>query len=136
MAHKLTEADIEYIKQAKAHNMPNSQIAKTLGCTIRSVQKYARILSDETFRNSQDTPAQDIDDTNQQDTLTRMKETRDILRMQMLVADPRNIASIAKEYRATCEDVEKLESEEGERIREEQANANDPIAQSLQALRA
>lgn len=136
MSKKLTEADIEYIRQAKTHNIPNSQIAKTLGCTIRSVQKYARILNDELFGSSQDTPTQEICDPDQQDTLTRLREARDILRMQMLVADPRNVAGIVKEYRAACEDVEKLESEEGERIREEQANAKDPLAKALQALRA
>lgn len=136
MARRLSDADIEYIKQAKAHNMPNAQIAKNLDCTIRSVQKYAKQLSADTLELVKDPAAQQLEDADAQDTLTRLKEARDILRMQMLVADARNVAGIVKEYRAACEDVERLEGEESERIRENQADSNDPVAQALAAFKA
>lgn len=136
MAKRLSDADIEYIKQAKAHNMPNAQIAKNLDCTIRSVQKYVKQLSADTLELVKDPAVQELEDADAQDTLTRLKEARDILRMQMLVADARNVAGIVKEYRAACEDVERLEGEESERIRENQADSNDPVAQALAAFRA
>lgn len=136
MAKKLSVVDVEYIKQAKARNMPNAQIAKNLGCTIRSVQKYAKQIDAETIPLAQEPAAQQLEDADAQDTLTRLKEARDILRMQMLVADARNVAGIVKEYRAACEDVERLEGEESERIRENQADSNDPLAQALAALKS
>lgn len=136
MAKKLSVVDVEYIKQAKARHMPNVQIAKNLGCTIRSVQNYAKQINAETIPLTPEPAAQKLEDEDTQDTLTRLKEARDILRMQMLVADARNVAGIVKEYRAACEDVERLEGEESERIRENQADSNDPLAQALEALKA
>lgn len=136
MAKKLSVVDVEYIKQAKARHMPNSQIAKNLGCTIRSVQNYAKQINAETIPLTPEPAAQKLEDEDAQDTLTRLKEARDILRMQMLVADARNVAGIVKEYRAACEDVERLESEESERIRENQADSNDPLAQALAAFKS
>lgn len=136
MARRLSNADIEYIKQAKAHNMSNAQIAKNIGCTIRSVQKYAKQINAETIPLTPEPAAQKLEDEDAQDTLTRLKEARDILRMQMLVADARNVAGIVKEYRAACEDVERLEGEESERIRENQADSNDPLAQALAAFKS
>lgn len=136
MTKKLSVVDVEYIKQAKARNMPNAQIAKSIGCTIRSVQKYAKQIDAETIPLAQEPAAQQLEDADAQDTLTRLKEARDILRMQMLVADARNVAGIVKEYRAACEDVERLEGEESERIRENQADSNDPLAQALAALKS
>ncbi len=136
MAKKLSVVDVEYIKQAKARHMPNAQIAKNLGCTIRSVQNYAKQINAETIPLTPEPAAQKLEDEDTQDTLTRLKEARDILRMQMLVADARNVAGIVKEYRAACEDVERLEGEESERIRENQADSNDPLAQALEALKA
>lgn len=136
MARRLSNADIEYIKQAKAHNMSNAQIAKNIGCTIRSVQKYAKQINAETITLAQESAVQELEDADAQDTLTRLKEARDILRMQMLVADARNVAGIVKEYRAACEDVERLEGEESEKIRENQADSNDPLAQALAAFKS
>lgn len=136
MAKKLSVVDVEYIKQAKARNMPNAQIAKNLGCTIRSVQNYVKQINAQTIPLAQEPAAQELEDADAQDTLTRLKEARDILRMQMLVADARNVAGIVKEYRAACEDVERLEGEESERIRENQADSDDPLAQALAALKA
>lgn len=136
MARRLSNADIEYIKQAKAHNMSNAQIAKNIGCTIRSVQKYAKQINAETITLAQESAVQELEDADAQDTLTRLKEARDILRMQMLVADARNVAGIVKEYRAACEDVERLEGEESERIRENQADSNNPLAQALAAFKS
>lgn len=136
MAKKLSVVDVEYIKQAKARNMPNAQIAKNLGCTIRSVQNYVKQINAQTIPLAQEPAAQQLEDADAQDTLTRLKEARDILRMQMLVADARNVAGIVKEYRAACEDVERLEGEESERIRENQADSNDPLAQALAALKS
>lgn len=136
MAKKLSVVDVEYIKQAKARNMPNAQIAKNLGCTIRSVQNYVKQINAQTIPLAQEPAAQELEDADAQDTLTRLKEARDILRMQMLVADARNVAGIVKEYRAACEDVERLEGEESERIRENQADSNDPLAQALAALKS
>lgn len=136
MAKKLSVVDVEYIKQAKARNMPNAQIAKNLGCTIRSVQNYVKQINAQTIPLAQEPAAQELEDADAQDTLTRLKEARDILRMQMLVADARNVAGIVKEYRAACEDVERLESEESERIRENQADSNDPLAQALAAFKS
>lgn len=136
MAKKLSVVDVEYIKQAKARNMPNAQIAKNLGCTIRSVQNYVKQINAQTIPLAQEPAAQELEDADAQDTLTRLKEARDILRMQMLVADARNVAGIVKEYRAACEDVERLEGEESERIRENQADSDDPIAQALAAFKS
>lgn len=136
MAKKLSVVDVEYIKQAKARNMPNAQIAKNLGCTIRSVQNYVKQINAQTIPLAQEPAAQELEDADAQDTLTRLKEARDILRMQMLVADARNVAGIVKEYRAACEDVERLEGEESERIRENQADSDDPLAQALAALKS
>lgn len=131
--HKaLSKANVEYIKQAVTRGIPNATIAENLGITPRCVQIYAKKLSDETIAYGS-LKVQPMTETNYQNTLARLREARDLLREQMLIADPRNIAQIVKEYRTTCDDIEKLEAKQRER--DEEA-ANDEIGAAIAKLTA
>lgn len=132
MGKALSKANIEYIKQALTRGISTATIADNLGITIRCVQQHAKKLSDETIAYGS-LKVQPIKENNYQDTLARLREARDLLREQMLIADPRNIAQIVKEYRTTCDDIERLEAKQRER--DEEA-ANDEIGAAIAKLTA
>lgn len=132
----LTQAEIDYIIEAREKGLPNKTIAKNLDRSVRCIQKYAAKYTKkrvEVAKLSQKLPDVDepttFDEVDGQDTLSRLRETRDLLRTQMLVAESRNIAQIAKEYRSTLEQIKELE---GARIRENgKATESDPIVDAL-----
>lgn len=132
----LTQAEIDYIIEAREKGLPNKTIAKNLDRSVRCIQKYAAKYTKkrvEVAKLSQKLPDVDepttFDEVNGQDTLSRLRETRDLLRTQMLVAESRNIAQIAKEYRSTLEQIKELE---GAMIRENgKAAESDPIVDAL-----
>lgn len=132
MNKPLSKANVEYIKQALTRGISTAVIAENLGVTVRCVQMYAKKLSDETVTYGS-LKVQPMTETSYQNTLARLREARDLLREQMLIADPRNIAQIVKEYRTTCDDIEKLEAKQRER--DEEA-ANDEIGAAIAKLTA
>ena len=65
----------------------------------------------------------------QQNTIERLKELRNLLREQMLVADPRNISAISKEYRAAVTQIAELEGADATDVVE--TKHDDAVAQAL-----
>ncbi|KXB33633.1 helix-turn-helix domain-containing protein [Atopobium deltae] len=129
--HKpLSNADIDYIKQARLRGVATKDIAAHLGCTTRTVQKYTNRFKAETIPLVATTSANTKSTADDLGMLERLKEARNILRTQMLEADPRNIASIVKEYRAVCEEVERIEEKDSEREKE-LSQSDDPLDKAL-----
>lgn len=131
MGKTLTRANIEYIKQAKAKRLTNAKIAEHVGCSIRCVQQYAKKLKDEQTPPMDKSADEYINNNNGLTVLARFREARDLLREQMLVAEARNIAQIVKEYRAVCEEVERMEAEVDEKAREQDEQQNDALAKAI-----
>lgn len=116
LTRALTQAEIDFIVKAKEEGLPNRTIAEKLGRSLRAVQKYAKQYSDtktEVAKKVIELPSTSkpprFNDKKRQNTIERLIETREVLRVQMLTAEPRNIAQITKEYRATLAQIEELE---------------------------
>ena len=64
-----------------------------------------------------------------EDPLSRLKELRDMLRASLKAAAPKEMAGLAREYRATVEAIERMEGDPDD----EAAAAIDSIAKSIAA---
>ena len=124
----LTQSEIDYILKAKEQHVPNKKIAETLGRSIRVVQKYAA-----KYRKRETTvkDALPFREGERQNTAARLREERNLLRESLLTAETRNIATIAKEYRAVCMQIEELE---GAKVDDKQDHADDPLERSLKLI--
>nr|DAK77973.1 MAG TPA: hypothetical protein [Caudoviricetes sp.] len=135
----LSQTEINYILKAKDQGVPNKVIADTIGRSVRVVQKYYSLYQQK--NNAAKTAMEKLPDKEtlthtlpfrerkQQNTIERLKELRNLLREQMLVADPRNISAISKEYRAAVTQIAELEGADATDVVE--TKHDDAIAQAL-----
>lgn len=122
----MTEAEREYIR-SKFGTLTNAQIARNLG---RSRSVVSRIVSEEGLRarDAGERPEGERPPGEEPaDTLSRLKELRDQLRDALKVAQPRETAALAREYRATLETIDRMEGDPTD----EAASALDAIAGSI-----
>lgn len=134
----LTQSEIDYILKAKEQHVPNKKIAETLGRSIRVVQKYAAKYRkrETTVKDAlKELPgvsyAVPFREGERQNTTARLREERNLLRESLLTAETRNIATIAKEYRAVCMQIEELE---GAKVDDKQDRTDDPLERSLKLV--
>lgn len=108
----LTDEEREFIRQTYPE-LGTAECAKRLGRSKRCVQVNARRMGlMPTVGQPRTTPAREVraeDAPVPDDTLSRLREARDVLHRQMLDADPKTVASIVREYRAVCKDIDNLE---------------------------
>ena len=135
----LSQTEINYILKAKDQGVPNKVIADTIGRSVRVVQKYYSLYRQK--NNAAKTAMEKLPDKEtlthtlpfrerkQQNTIERLKELRNLLREQMLIADPRNISAISKEYRAAVIQIAELEGADAPDVVE--TKHDDAVAQAL-----
>jgi len=110
----LTDDEKEFIRQTYPQ-LGTTECARRLGRSRRCVQVNARRMG--LMAEARTTPAREVrgEQTSEPepaaggDTLSRLREARDVLHRQMLDADPKNVASIVREYRAVCKDIDAME---------------------------
>lgn len=121
----VTEMEREYVR-AKFPQMSVVEIAKNMG---RSRACVNNIVAKEGLREkckrqvSIEAPVAGAPD----DPLSRLKALRGMLRNALAVAAPREMAGLAREYRATVEAIERMEGGAGD----EEASALDVVAKSI-----
>lgn len=104
-ADKFTAMELDYISAVYPAIGP-TEIARKLGRSKSAVK--ARIAQ----MGLRDRPADDGEPpAAPETTLDRLRETRTIVRQAMAQAPPAAIAGLSKEYRALCEDIDRLEAE-------------------------
>lgn len=113
----LTDDEKEFIRQTYPQ-LGTTECARRLGRSRRCVQVNARRMG--LMAEARTTPAREvrgeqgpsegaaIEPAAGGDTLSRLREARDVLHRQMLEADPKNVASIVREYRAVCKDIDAM----------------------------
>lgn len=109
----LTEDEVEFIRTTYRELGP-MECARRLGrsrSVVKSRAKEMGLTNREAVTRTR-VVAAPMADEGRQDTLARLREARDVLHEQMLGADPRNVAGIVREYRATCREIEELEGGE------------------------
>lgn len=110
---RVTEGEREYIR-SKIGQLSVTKIAKNLG---RSRSIVSKIVSDEGLRKkavetaSTEPAPGGAPPPGPADTLGRLKELRDMLRDALKVAQPRETAALAREYRATVEAIDRMEGD-------------------------
>ena len=110
----LTDEEREFIRQTYPE-LGTAECAKRLGRSKRCVQVNARRMGlmptagQPRTTRAREVRAGDAPAPVPDDTLSRLREARDVLHRQMLDADPKTVASIVREYRAVCKDIDDLE---------------------------
>lgn len=124
----VTEMERDYVR-SKFPQMSVAEIANSMGrsraCVNNIVKKEGLREGRTRSPSTGNAPAAPADGT-----LGRLKELREMLRSSLAVAQPREIAGIAREYRATVEAIERMEGGSDD----EAASALDAVAKSI-ALR-
>ncbi len=115
----------EYVR-SKFPQMSISEIARNIG---RSRTCVSGIVNKEGLREKckRQEVKNSIAVNDPQDSLSRLKELRDMLRESLKEAGPKEMASLAREYRATVESVERMEGDP----QDEAAIALDAVAESI-----
>lgn len=121
----VTEIEREYVR-AKFPQMSVAEIARRMGRSRACVNGVVRRegLREPCKRKPAD-PASE--GAAPQDPLSRLKELRDMLRKSLKEASPKEMASLAREYRATVEAIGKMEGGDDD----EAACALDAVAKSI-----
>ncbi len=112
----LTNDEVEFIRTTYAELGP-TECAKRLGrskSVVKSRAKEMGLTNLEAVTPARVTAEPPSDAGGRQDTLARLREARDVLHLQMLGADPKNVAGIVREYRATCREIEEMEGGEAD----------------------
>ena len=122
MARHLSEVDKEFICR-NYQRLGATELARKLGCNRSTVQRvYGSAKGD--AKSPQIESHLTAKSGEPQSQLDRLKEARDSLRLAMLDAPPQAVAGIVREYRATIEEIDKLEG----------GGRDDPAARALDAI--
>lgn len=124
MSEPITDVEREFVRAMFPH-MSVARIAEKLG---RSRTAINNIVRNENLRERCECMHEGgVSDTEAPDSvLGRLEELRDMLRGALGNAEPREMASLAREYRATMEAMEKIEGGSGD-----DAAAFDALAASI-----
>lgn len=106
----VTEMEREYIR-SKFPQLSVAQIAKNLGRSRSAVNKVVKTEALRSAPVREECPEPAEKDGEPPDTVSRLKELRDLLRDALRVAQPRETAALAREYRATCEAIDRMEGD-------------------------
>lgn len=99
--NKVTAAEREYVA-ATYPKLTAKEIAEKLGRTERTVYKVIKELKPLNESELAEPPG---------DSMARLVELRETLRNAMLDAKPASIAPLAREYRATIQEIERREGD-------------------------
>lgn len=102
-SNKLTDIERDYIA-AVYPQLTAKEIAQKLGRTERTVYKVIAESKPLNERPPEKPPGKPPDDS-----MSRLVELRETLRSALLDAKPASIAPLAREYRATIQDIERRE---------------------------
>lgn len=121
----VTEIELEYVR-AKFPQMSVAEIARRMGRSRACVNDVVRRegLREACKRQPADTAPEGAAPS---DPLSRLKELRDMLRKSLKEASPKEMASLAREYRATVEAIDRMEGGDDD----EAASALDAVAKSI-----
>ena len=120
MAAPLSEQEREFIISNYAQ-LGASEVARRIGCTRRTVQRiWASSGKPEKVRQE---PVTTMEPLTQ---LDRLVELRGILRAALSDAPPQAISGLAREYRETMEQIERMEG----------GDSGDPINSALDSIAA
>ncbi len=120
MAAPLSEQEREFIVSNYAQ-LGASEVARRIGCTRRTVQRiWASSEKPEKVRQEPATS------DGPQTKLERLIELRGILRAAMNDAPPQAISGLAREYRETMEQIERMEG----------GDSDDPVSGALDSIAA
>lgn len=124
----ITEMERDYVR-SKFPQLSVADIAENMG---RSRACVNGIVKKEGLREKckRETSTGEAGGTVADDPLSRLKELRGMLKSSLAVAAPREMAGLAREYRATVEAIERMEGGSDD----EAASALDAVAKSI-ALR-
>lgn len=100
-ANRLTDLERDYIAAVRSQ-LTAKEIAQKLGRTERTVYKVLKELGP----LNESIPEKPPDDS-----MSRLVELRETLRSAMLDAKPASIAPLAREYRATIQEIERREGD-------------------------
>lgn len=133
----LTNEEREYIRSSLLEKLPKEKIAENIGRSVRTVQKIASEMKEEIeaankariYTITPQVVTNSYGDAKRQDTYGRLCEVREILRSNLLGCEPQQVASIAKAYRETLQDITEIEG----KYRNE-PQAADPIAARLKLV--
>lgn len=106
----LSGSDKEFIAAAWP-GVSATKIAARIGFSKTAVVNYLKRSGLFERREELDNfePATLAPETDRQDTLGRLRELRDALKLALVDADARTIPAVAREYRATVEQISELE---------------------------
>lgn len=127
----MSDSDREFIRAAWP-GLSATKIAARIGFSKTAVIDY---LKRENLWELRDDPANFEPATlgaeeDGQDTVGRMRELRDALKVSLVDADPRTMPALAREYRACVDEVAALEAEAG------RDDGDDPFAGAARAFAA
>lgn len=124
----VTEMERDYVR-SKFPQLSVADIAKNMG---RSRACVNNIVKGEGLRERCKRPqsTEGGGDGMLEDPLSSLKELRGVLRSSLAAASPKDVAALAREYRATVEAIERMEGGSDD----EAASALDAVAKSI-ALR-
>ena len=125
---RMSDSDREFVRAAWP-GVSATKIAARIGFSKTAVIAY---LKREGLWELRDEPGNDAPATlgpedGRQDTLGRLLELRDALKLALVGADAKTIPSVAREYRATIAEIDRMQAEE----RGEDA---DPFAELLHVV--
>lgn len=126
---RMTDSDKEFVRAAWP-GVSAGKIAARIGFSKTAVIGYLKREGlwerREELENVE--PSTSGPEDGRQDTLGRLRELRDALKCSLVGADAKTIPSVAREYRATVEEIGRLEAEE-------RGEEDDPLADLARAFR-
>lgn len=124
----MSDSDREWIAAAWPE-MSASKIAARIGFSKTAVVNYLKRsgLWGERVEAGNFEPATLAPESEGQDTLGRLRELRDSLKVALVDSDPKTMAAVAREYRACLDEIARREAEE-------RGDAGDPIADLTSAI--
>lgn len=117
----MTDEEREFIL-VTSDQLSATAIAKKLGRSVPFVTKHMRELGLEVGafgKRKQPAPVEPpqplrlVPPASEPDRLERLVELRGILHRQMLDAEPKSVAAISREYRATMDEIDRLQGGSG-----------------------
>ena len=126
----VSDDECALMRSLSAEHTPQ-EIARATGRSVRTVYNklgqmgISPIKAPPRRASGRDVPCGEGDES-RQDTLGRLRCLRDSLQRTMAEAQPGNVAAIAREYRATVEEIEQMESAE--------SGGDDPFAALTDAI--
>lgn len=119
----MSDSDREWIAAAWPE-LSASKIAARIGFSKTAVINYLKRagLWQEREQGGNFEPATLAAEDDRQDTLGRMRELRDSLKVALVDCDSKELPALAREYRATLDEIRRLEAAE-------RGEADDPLAE-------